>query len=130
MPNRVYRTDEHGTREVEPSRAPDRDFWARLDVIAARYKLVWLFWTSVATAGGWLLHTYLEPLTSVPVLQAQQTVIIRRLDQADSSRSEITQVLKVFGKIICRQMTPDDRYKYDIRCAELPPPTIKNPGGY
>lgn len=129
MPNKVYRTDGTGTHECDPERTVDKDFWARLDVIAARYKLVWLFWTLVATAGGWVLRTYLQPLTTVPVLQAQQTVIIHRLDQADSARSEMTQVLKVFGKIICKQMTADDRYKYDVRCSELPPPEIKAPGG-
>lgn len=125
MPNRVYRTDEHGTHECEPTRAPDRDFWARLDTIAARYKLVWLFWTVVATAGGWVLRTYLEPLTTIPTLQAQQVRIISRLDRADSADAQRDQILKVFGKIICKQMTADDRYKYDVRCSELPPPEVK-----
>jgi hypothetical protein len=112
---------------LEGERATDRDFWARLDLLAKRYKLVWAFWTAISVAGGWVIKTYLQPLTTIPTLQAQQIVILRRLDRSEKADQDRDQILKVFGKIICKQMSADDRYKYDVKCSELPPPEIKTP---
>lgn len=121
---------------MAPVRAEERDVWARAGRIYEHYKLAWAFWLVFATALAWGIKHIYEPLEAVPDLQAQvtrQAVVAKanfdtvktRLDAADRDRGDILQVLKVFGKFICIQMTAEDRYKYDINCRELPKPEVK-----
>lgn len=125
---------------MAPVRAEERDVWAKAEAIYNHYKLAWAFWILFATALAWGIKNIYEPLTAVPALQAQvarQDFVTRanfdtvktRLDKADTDRSDITQVLKVFGKFICIQMTAEDRYKYDVKCGDLPKPEVKTRGG-
>ena len=121
MSHRQQRLTPEG--ELAHERATDNDSWARLTSTLERYKVFWLL---AFAFGGWLRTRLTQPLSVVPVLQAQNAVILHRLDAADSSRAEMGQVLKVFGKFICAQMTAGDRYRYDIDCKELPPPDLKS----
>ena len=112
------RTDENGSELHE--RATDNDAWARLGVFVDHYKIGWAFWIIVVGGFGWVSRNYLQPIASVPVLQAQNAVIITRLDEADRDRKDITRVLSIFGRILCAQTPAVDRYKYDIDCSKLP----------
>jgi hypothetical protein len=139
MPTEHRRRMDDGGHELH-ERETDRDVWARLDLVTKRYKVIWGFWLIVLPALGWVARNYLEPIRAMPAMQAQverieakqDTVVIPRLDQADQDRKDMTQVLKVFGKILCAQTSAADRYKYDINCrTDIPDPgMVKSPGGY
>lgn len=111
---------------MSPVREENRDIWAKAQKVYDRFKLAWAFWLGFGAFLAWAMLHIVDPLQSVPKLQAQSqrveakidSVIIPRLDHADDDRRDITQILKVFGKILCAQTTPADRYKYDINCAK------------
>lgn len=120
-----------------PVRAEERDAWARLEKFVNHYKLAWAFWLVMSGVGTWIGLNIIQPLQSVRPLQAQVArqdtamkanfdTVKARLDTADVVRNEMAQVLKVFGKFICRQMTAAERYNYDVRCRDLPPPQPLN----
>lgn len=104
-------------------RQVDKDPLARLMSMFERYKVFWLLAFGL---GGWFGTKITQPLSAVPILQAEtkafQIEVRARLDTADTDRKAMTQVLKVFAKVICAGLTSVDRYKYDINCRELPAP--------
>lgn len=116
---------------MAPVREENRDIWAKAQRVFDHYKLAWAFWLTFSTALAWGIVHIKQPLEAVPVLQAQNRVIIQRLDEADQDRKDMAQLLKTFGRILCPMVSPSDRYKYDIDCSKLPAPepTQKNPGG-
>lgn len=134
------RVDDPPEIDMAPVREENRDIWARAQNAYDHYKLAWAFWAVFAAGAGWIGVHILEPLEAVPKLQAQVAkqdtttranfdTVKARLDVAEDSRRDIVQVLKVFGKFICKSMTADERYQYDIRCTDLPKPEIKTSGG-
>jgi hypothetical protein len=139
MPNRARRrVDDPPHIDMAPVREENRDIWARAQSVYDHFKLAWLFWVAFAGLLTWAMMNIIQPLQAVPKLQAQSTgierkidsVIVPRLDHADQDRRDIAQVLKVFGKILCAQTTPADRYKYDINCRrDVPAPDPIPPGG-
>lgn len=124
MPNSKprRRCDDPPDIDMAPVREESRDIWARLQTAYDHYKLAWAFWIIMTSAITWTLIHVKQPLEAVPVLQAQNTKILARLDTADQDRKDISRVLKIFGRILCTQVSPTDRYKYDIDCSKLPPP--------
>ena len=132
MPNKSpRRVDDPPEINMAPIRAESRDVWAKAQSLYDHFKVAWGFWLIFAGIVTWAMFNIVRPLEAIPTLQAQNTqintkidsVIIPRLDQADQDRKDITQVLKVFGKILCAQTSPADRYKYDINCRrDVPPP--------
>lgn len=130
------RSDDPPEIDMAPVREENRDIWARAQGVYEHYKLAWAFWSVFAVGLAWGIKHIVEPLEAVPALQAQvalQTAntkanfdtVKARLDTADADRRAISQVLKVFGKFICINMTAEDRYKYDISCRDLPKPEVK-----
>lgn len=117
------RMDDPPEIDMAPVREENRDIWARAESVFNHYKVAWAFWVVVSGAVMWGLVHIKEPLEAVPLLQAQNAKIIARLDTADQDRKDISRVLKIFGRILCTQVSATDRYKYDIDCTKLPPPT-------
>lgn len=115
--------------DMAPVREENRDVWARAQSAFDHYKLAWAFWIAFSSALAWGIIHIKEPLEAVPTLQAQNLMIIARLDTADQDRKDIARVLKIFGRILCTQVTASDRYKYDIDCSKLPPPDPAEKGG-
>lgn len=120
-----------------PVRAEERDRWARLEKFVNHYKLAWAFWLVMSGVATWIGINIIRPLQSVQPLQAQVArqdtamkanfdTVKARLDTAEVDRRDMAQVLKVFGKFICRQMTADERYTYDVNCRDLPTPQPLN----
>lgn len=121
-------------------RAENRDMWARAQAVYDHFKLAWAFWAGFALFFTWAMLNVVRPLQAVAPLQrtvakndttmrANFDTLKHRMDIGDQDRHEMAQVLKVFGKFICRKMTPEERYDYDIDCRQLPAPQIKPPGG-
>lgn len=125
------RVDDPDGIDMAPVREENRDVWAKAQTVYDHFKLAWAFWLGFAALLTWAIINIIEPLQAVPKLQAQSTgiekkidsVVVPRLDQADADRKDMAQILKVFGKILCAQTSPADRYKYDINCRrDVPPP--------
>jgi hypothetical protein len=128
QPKPRRRVDDPPEIDMAPVREENRDIWARAEAVFNHYKIAWAFWGLFAAVVGWGFRNVKEPLEAVPVLQAQNVKIIARLDTADQDRKDISRVLKIFGRILCTQVTPSDRYKYDIDCSRLPPPELPTKG--
>lgn len=134
------RADDPPGIDMAPVRAEERDVWARAGRVYEHYKLAWAFWIVFATSLAWGIKNIYEPLATVPALQAQvarQDTVTRanfdtvksRLDAAEVDRRDMAQILKIFGKVLCASTDPLDRYKYDIKCSDLPAPLPKAKAG-
>jgi hypothetical protein len=125
------RADDPPEVNMAPIREENRDIWARAQRVYDHFKLAWMFWLGFGLLFTWAMIHIVEPLRTVPLLQRQNaniaakidTIIIPRLNKLDRDGEQRDQILKVFGKILCAQTSPEDRYKYDINCRrDVPAP--------
>ena len=114
------RVDEEGHTAHE--RYTDHDAWARLDKWASRYKIAWGFWLILLGVGSWVGSRVVQPLQVIPVVLAQQTAIVQRLDKGDVDRDDMRAILKVLIRMQCLQLDPIDRAKLAIDCRDIPLP--------